>query len=39
MSCECLVHVRGSGIVSMYEVEDVAYITACGKQLVSCDLS
>ena len=35
MSCGCSLHVRGSGIVSMYEVEDVAYIAASGQQLVS----
>ena len=34
MSCGCSLHVRGSGIVSMYEVEDVVYIAASGQQLV-----
>ena len=26
MSCRCSLHARGSGIVSMYEVEDVAQV-------------
>ena len=34
MSCGCLVHVRGSGIVGMYEVENVAYVTASGACFV-----
>ena len=35
MSCGCSLHVRGSGLVSIYEVENIACTAASGQQLVS----